>query len=79
MIHPYRISPRPGLEDGGTFPWHLTGSRDEKGQTLATIPDLHIPRERAITAPNEGLIIGITNNPLVHRGDPLIHLAREVG
>jgi predicted deacylase len=54
------------------------GSRVDKGQVLATISDFHIPRERAITAPNEGLIIGITNNPLVHRGDALIHLAREV-
>ncbi|MGH7127773.1 MAG: succinylglutamate desuccinylase/aspartoacylase family protein [Planctomycetaceae bacterium] len=45
-------------------------------QRLGVISDAFGDDRHTITAPGAGLIIACTNNPLVHQGDAIIHLAR---
>ncbi|MDY7096307.1 MAG: succinylglutamate desuccinylase/aspartoacylase family protein [Acidobacteriota bacterium] len=51
------------------------GERVQKNQTLGHISDPLSPTRRLIRAPAAGMVIGFTNNPLVHQGDALLHLA----
>jgi uncharacterized protein len=51
------------------------GERVAKGQHLAVIHDsLGKPLSR-VGAPFDGLVIGMTQHPLVHQGDALVHVA----
>jgi len=47
-----------------------------KGDTLGYVADPYGENEVHIAAPDNGIIIGRTNLPLVHEGDAMIHLAR---
>ena len=52
------------------------GERVKKGQVLGHISiDFLTTKSRRVRAPNDGLVIAYTNNPLVNQGDALIHLA----
>jgi len=55
------------------------GDRVRKGEGLGMICDVLGESRATVRAPDAGIIIGHTNNPLVHRGDALIHLGREQG
>lgn len=52
------------------------GQRVEKRQRLGAIADAFGDDRSYVMAPCEGLIIGLTVNPLVHQGDAVAHLAR---
>jgi uncharacterized protein len=53
------------------------GAQITRGEPLGRISDpLAAGRERPVRASHTGMVIGFTNNPLVHQGDALIHLAR---
>lgn len=52
------------------------GARVRKGESLGTIADPFGEKERIVTAPNDGVIIGRAELPLVNEGDALFHLAR---
>lgn len=45
-------------------------------QALAVIHDVFGGRGTAVRAPFDGIVIGHTNNPLVHQGDALFHVAQ---
>ena len=53
---------------------HL-GARVTAKQKLGVVADVFGDDAWAITAPEDGLVIGHTNNPLVQQGDAIIHLA----
>jgi len=54
------------------------GERVTKGQELGSISfDFFSNKAAPVKAPFDGLVMGYTNNPLVSRGQALIHLARE--
>jgi len=55
------------------------GSVVEKGATLGYIADPFGEERVAVNARGEGLVIGLTNLPLVYEGDALFHLVRTVG
>jgi len=58
------------------------GGKVITGQTLAMVADPLGTRETAILAPNDGMVIGRTNLPLVYEGDATFHIAqygRKVG
>jgi hypothetical protein len=46
-----------------------------RGQPLAVIADPMGESEFPIRAPGEGYVIGGITNPLVHRGDAVLHIA----
>lgn len=50
------------------------GDRVRRGQTLGIISDPFDEHQRTVSAPKAGLVIGRTNNPLVHTGDAIVHL-----
>lgn len=91
MIEPQIGAPLPPSLIGGETRWlraSRTGSvtlkarlgdRVVKGQVIGTISDpVSDPfstQHRTIKAPMTGMVIGYTNNPLVHQGDALVHLA----
>jgi len=52
------------------------GERVGKGQILGSITDVFGDRKSPVRAAIDGMVIGCTTNPLVHRGDALVHLAR---
>lgn len=52
------------------------GATVEAGQDMGTVADPFGADGVRIRAPFRGLVIGKTNNPVVHGGDPLIHLGR---
>lgn len=52
------------------------GDRVVKGQPLATVYDSVGTRLAINKAPNEGVVIGHIQQPLVNQGDAIIHLAR---
>jgi uncharacterized protein len=54
----------------------VAGDRIEKGQTIAEITDPLGDKPVAFVSPENGVVIGRTNLPIVHRGDALFHLAR---
>ncbi len=51
------------------------GERVVKRQPLALISDPMGERESLIRSPGEGYVIGGITNPLVHRGDAVLHIA----
>ncbi len=51
------------------------GARAEKGGILGVIADPLGQSEYHVLAPEEGIVIGRSNLPLVHEGDALFHLA----
>jgi predicted deacylase len=51
------------------------GETVRRGQTMAVIHDAMGHRLGAASAPFDGLVIGITQHPLVHQGDALVHIA----
>ncbi|MCA9237996.1 MAG: succinylglutamate desuccinylase/aspartoacylase family protein [Planctomycetales bacterium] len=53
---------------------HL-GARVTAKQKLGVVADVFGDDAWAIAAPEDGLVIGHTNNPLVQQGDAIIHLA----
>jgi len=52
------------------------GDRVADKQPLAGINDVYGSRCGNVRAPFAGVVIGHTNNPLVHQGDAVLHLAR---
>ena len=51
------------------------GGKVVKGQTIAMVADPLGAAETAILAPNNGMVIGRTNLPLVYEGDATFHIA----
>lgn len=51
------------------------GARASKGSVLGVIADPLGQTEYQVMAPNDGIVIGRTNMPLIHEGDALYHLA----
>lgn len=51
-----------------------SGTQIKKGDVIGLITDPFGEFERKIKSPADGYVIGINNNPVVNRGDPLIHL-----
>jgi predicted deacylase len=51
------------------------GSSIQRHETLGIIADPFGETSKLIKAPFGGMIIGMTTNPLVHRGDAVLHLA----
>ncbi|QNN23462.1 succinylglutamate desuccinylase/aspartoacylase family protein [Planctomycetales bacterium ZRK34] len=49
-----------------------------EGQPLGVIRDAFGDDKYTLTSPGSGLVIGLTNCPLVHEGDGIIHLALDV-
>lgn len=49
------------------------------GQVVAHITDSFAEADRAMVAPVSGIVIGLTTNPIVNRGDAVIHVARVDG
>jgi len=56
-----------------------SGEDVSAGQTLARITDTFSSDEHVIKAPHDGVVIGLTTNPLVNRGDAIAHLAQVDG
>ena len=51
------------------------GERVEKGRELGEISDAFHHKVLPVRASAKGLVIGITTNPIVNRGDAIVHLA----
>ena len=51
------------------------GAKAEKGSVLGVIGDPLGVNEFQVIAPEDGIVIGRTNLPLVYEGDALFHLA----
>jgi hypothetical protein len=51
------------------------GERVRKGQALGVVRDAFGETVGEVHAAHKGLVIGISNNPLLHRGEAVIHLA----
>jgi predicted deacylase len=63
--------------EGGLLNLRLQpGERIKKAQVLGEITDPLGERSFPILAEDDGMVIGKTNLPIVHRGDALIHVAR---
>ena len=52
------------------------GARVSKGQVLALIADPVTGREDPVEASASGIVIGRSNQPLVHEGEALFHIGR---
>ena len=52
------------------------GDKVEKGQVIAMVADPLGSTETPIIAPNNGVVIGRTNLPLVYEGDATFHIAQ---
>lgn len=52
------------------------GAKVTAGQAIAMVADPLGSKETVITAPNDGVVIGRTNLPLVYEGDATFHIAR---
>jgi len=55
------------------------GAWIKQGDVLGFVNDLMGERERIITAPADGVVIGRTNAPTVYEGEGLFHIARFEG
>ena len=65
---------------GGIFrPTANLGARVEKGGKLGVIADAFGRNRSAVKAPFDGVVIARANNPLVHRGDGVVHLGKAEG
>jgi len=54
------------------------GEQVKRRQKLGAISDPFGSSTLTLTAPRDGLVIGRTISPLVHRGDAVLHLATEI-
>ncbi len=64
--------------EAGLFRTHKKfGAYFEKDQVLGTISDPYNKSEVNLIAPDNGFIIGINNQPVVHVGDALLHIGIE--
>jgi len=64
--------------EAGLFRTHKKfGSFFEKDEVIGTINDPYNKSEIKITAPDNGFIIGVNNQPVVHVGDALLHIGIE--
>ena len=54
------------------------GERVRSGQVLAVVADPDGSAASTVRAPADGIVIGLTRNPLVNQGDAIAHLARPV-
>ena len=62
--------------NGGFLQFHVRpGELVEEGQSLATNSDLLGTDLEVITAPQSGMVLGMTTIPSVSPGDPIVHLA----
>lgn len=52
------------------------GARTTAKQVLGIIADPFGTSETRILAPGEGVVIGLTRNPVVHRGDAVLHVGQ---
>jgi uncharacterized protein len=63
--------------DGGILATrYLKGEMVRRGEPLGEISDPFGERRTPVVAPEDGIIIGHTNLPVVNRGDALFHVAR---
>lgn len=62
-------------ESGVTRNMTRLGAHVRAGQVLAVISDPLGEEELEVTAPREGIVIGVLQLPLVHEGDALYHIA----
>jgi len=51
------------------------GQRVERGAKLGRIRDAFGEVEAVVQAPASGVVLGLNRNPIVHRGDAVVHLA----
>ncbi len=54
-----------------------SGSSVKKDDVLGTISDPYGETTVKLRSPEDGYIVGINNQPVVHQGDALIHIGRE--
>jgi len=52
------------------------GDQVEAGQQIGIIADVFGTEPKYLKAPYDGLIIGLSNNPIAHQGDGLVHVGR---
>jgi predicted deacylase len=74
----FEASERRWLRASRSGIFHLAvtlGERVEKGQVIGHLADPLMRVLRPVRATSSGMVIGFTNNPLVHQGDALVHLA----
>jgi predicted deacylase len=83
-----RKTPRPSFEAESTH-WvraprggvlHLAvrlGQEVEKGEVLGTISDPAGADGEEVTSRYSGVVIGYTNNPLIHPGDAMVHIGEQ--
>jgi len=50
------------------------GARTSPRQALGVISDPYGEQEVPLLAPSDGVVIGLTRNPVVHRGDAVVHV-----
>lgn len=63
-------------KNGGFLEFHVApGEIVDKDDAIATNTDLLGERQNVITAPRDGIILGMTTMPSVAPGDPICHLA----
>lgn len=53
----------------------VLGERVTRGQRVAVIHDSLGRTLSRVSAPSDGVVIGLTQHPLVHQGDALVHIA----
>jgi predicted deacylase len=81
LIHPPHTYVATGTrwvraENGGFVRFHVApGDRVVAGQPLATNTSLLGRSQETLTAPEAGLVIGMTTMPAVAPGDPVVHVA----
>lgn len=54
------------------------GQEVHRRQRLGVIADAFGDNTISVRAPAAGVVIGLTNNPLVHQGDGIVHIAQRV-
>lgn len=65
-------------QEAGLFRTHKKfGAFFEKDEVIGTINDPYNKNEIRLIAPDDGFIIGINNQPVVHVGDALLHIGME--
>ena len=63
--------------DGGILrARRATGDKVEKGEMIAEISDPLGNKSEPVISTENGIVIGRTNLPIVHRGEALFHIAR---
>ena len=55
------------------------GDRVVRKQRVAVVCDAVGPSERVLHAPEDGIVIGVLRTAVVHRGDPVVHMAKIRG